>query len=414
MKVIVVGGGITGVSVAEWLRRDGHEVTIVDRVGPGDVTQASYGNCGIVGRSSVVPLSTPGLFWQAPGMLLDPDTLLFLRWRHLPRLTPWLARFLWNGRRDKVMQIAKGLASLVRDSDEQHFALAAGTPAEGFLQRGPYVTLFRSREDFARNPFANELRKKHGAVWDDWDRTAIAAYDPAVSPAYRFATAMPDYVFVRSPSQYVAALADHFRQSGGNILCHEVVHIKQSKQGKATVALANGQRLEADRAVLAAGVWSGRLAARLGHKATLESERGYHLMLKGASHAPPAVLNIPDTGLGVCPMAEGLCFGGAVDFSGIDGAPNERVYDAIRRQIHRVYPDLTWEDETKWTGQRPSTIDSLPVLGPSPKAPSIYLAFGSQHIGLTIGPRIGKTIADLISGRQTDMDVTPFRVDRFE
>ena len=102
MKVIVIGGGITGVSVAEWLRRDEHDVTIIDRVHPGDVSQASYGNCGIIGRSSVVPVSTPGLAWQAPGMLFDPDTMLFLKWRYLPRLMPWLIRFLWNGRRHKV------------------------------------------------------------------------------------------------------------------------------------------------------------------------------------------------------------------------------------------------------------------------------------------------------------------------
>lgn len=414
MKVVVVGGGITGVSVAEWLRRDEHDVTIVDRVHPGNVEQASYGNCGIVGRSSVVPVSTPGLVWKAPGMLFDPDTMLFLKWRYLPRLLPWLIRFLWNGRREKVNQIAKDLASLVYDSDEQHFALATGTPAERFLRRGHYVTLFRSREEFTGSTFANDLRKKHGAVWDDWDRDAIAEYDPALSDAYSYATAMPDYVFVTSPSKYVTALADHFTQSGGAFLRDEVVDIKQLQDGKAVVELADGQQIEADRVVLAAGVWSGRLAARLGHKTTLESERGYHLMLSGANHKPPAVLNIPDTGLGICPMEEGVCFGGAVDFGGIDGAPNEHVFDAIRRQIRRVYPDLTWNGETKWTGQRPCTIDSLPLIGPSPKAPSIYFAFGSQHIGLTMGPRIGRTIANLISGKQTNFDVSPYKVDRFD
>ncbi len=389
-------------------------MTIIDRVHPGDESQSSYGNCGIVGRSSVVPVSTPGLVWQAPGMLLDPDTLLFLKWRYLPRLMPWLARFLWNGRREKVHQIAKDLASLIQDSDKQHFALTAGTAAERFLQRGTYVTLFRSQDEFGKSTFSNDLRKKHGAEWDEWDRAAIDAYDPAVSSAYTFAIAMHDYVFVTSPSKYLTALADHFRQSGGKFQCNEVVDIGQLNQDKAVVELTDGQRLEADRIVLAAGVWSGRLAARLGHKAAMESERGYHLMLNGASHKPPAVLNIPDTGLGICPMEEGLCFGGAVDFSGVDGAPNERVFHAIRRQIRRVYPDLTWEGETEWTGQRPCTVDSLPLLGQSPKAPSIYFAFGSQHIGLTMGPRIGKIVADLISGDKTDIDISPFKVNRFD
>ncbi len=150
MKVIVVGAGITGVSAAVWLRRDGHEVVLIDRVSPGDPTQASYGNCGIVGRSSVVPVSLPGLIWQAPGMLFDPDTLLYLRWRYLPRLMPWMVRFLWNGRRSKVFEIAEGLAPLVRDSDEQHSSLIAGTPAERFLHRGHYVTIFRDHISFEK------------------------------------------------------------------------------------------------------------------------------------------------------------------------------------------------------------------------------------------------------------------------
>jgi D-amino-acid dehydrogenase len=414
MKVLVVGGGITGISAAEWLRRDGHDVTVIDRVSPGDPAQASYGNCGIVGRSSVVPVSTPGLLWKAPRMLLDPDTMLFLNWRRLRHVLPWLVPMLWNGRRRKVEQIAAALASLVCDSDDQHFALANGTQAESFLHRGPYVTLFRSNAEFARNRFANDLRKKHGAVWEEWDRTAIAAYDPALSDAYVFATAMPDYVFVTSPSRYVEALGAHFGKSGGRFLKGDVTGIGQQGDDKAVVDLADGQRIEADRIVLAAGVWSGSLAAKLGHKTTLNSERGYHLMLTNPSHKPPAVLNIPDTGLGICPMEEGLCFGGAVDLGGIDGKPNRRVFAAIRRQIHRVYPDLAWDTEVEWTGQRPSTIDSLPLIGPSPKAPSVYFACGGQHIGLTIGPKLGRTVASMISGKPSNLNLRPFTVDRFD
>ncbi len=414
MKVIVVGAGITGVSAAEWLRRDGHEVVLIDRVFPGDPMQASYGNCGIVGRSSVVPVSVPGLIWQAPGMLFDPDTLLYLRWRYLPRLTPWMVRFLWNGRRSKVFEIAEGLAPLVRDSDKQHFSLIAGTPAERFVQRGSYVTIFRDCHAFERNAFANELRKRHGAKWEEWDRAAINEHDSELSTKYTFAIAMRDYVFITSPSDYVAALAEHFRREGGKFVRREVGDVCQMEDGRVAVSLAEGDRHIADRVVLAAGVWSGRFAEKLGHNAALESERGYHVMLTGVNHMPPAVLNLPDTGLGVSPMVKGLCFGGAVDFGGLDGPQNTNVFDAIRRQIRRIYPRLEWDGEETWMGQRPSTIDSLPILGRSTKASSIYFASGGQHMGLTMGPRLGKMTADLVSGKDTDIAVTPYRVDRFD
>lgn len=414
MNVIVVGAGITGVSAAEWLRRDGHDVTLIDRVRPGDPSQASYGNCGIVGRSSVVPVSVPGLWWQAPGMLLDEDTLLSVRWRYLPRLLPWLARFLLNGRRGKVFEIAQGLAPLVRDTDKQHLALSSRTSAGRFIYGGTYATLYRDRSAFEKNAFANELRKRHGVTWEAWDRPAIDAHDPELSSAYTFAIAMRDYLFVTSPPRYVAAIAEHFEREGGNFLRREVGDIRQIEGGKATVSLVGGERHVADNVVLAAGIWSGRLAEKLGHKTTLESERGYHLILTGVSHMPPAVLNLPDTGLGVSPMEKGLCFCGAVDFGGLDGPRNTSVFAAIRRQVRRIYPRLEWQGEETWMGQRPSTVDSLPLLGRSTKSPSVYFAFGSQHVGLGIGPRLGRMIADLISGRETDIPLAPYRVDRFD
>jgi hypothetical protein len=129
LNIVVAGGGITGVSTAEWLRRDGHDVTLIDRIAPGDSGQTSYGNAGILARCAVVPVPVPGVWKKAPKMLLDPDGPLFLRWSYLPRLLPWLIPFLRNGRRDKVEAIADGLMPLIDDTLEQHLALARGTPA---------------------------------------------------------------------------------------------------------------------------------------------------------------------------------------------------------------------------------------------------------------------------------------------
>ena len=414
MKVIVVGAGITGVSAAEWLRRDGHEVVLIDRVSPGDPMQASYGNCGIVGRSGVVPVSVPGLIWKAPGMLLDRDTPLYLRWSYLPQLMPWLLRFLWNGRRGKVLEIARGLAPLVGDSDEQHLSLARGTPAERFIQHGFYTTIYRDRAAFKKDAFGYALRKAHGAEWEEWDCAALREYDPELSEKYTFAVAMKDTILITSPGGYVAALAGHFEREGGAFLQGEVADIAQTGDGRAAVSLVGGARHEADRVVLAAGVWSGRLASKLGHNAAMESERGYYLTLTGVSHKPPAVINVSDAGLGVSPMEDGLRFAGGVDFGGIDGPQHTAALDDIRRRVREIYPRLKWAGEKTWMGQRPSTVDSLPLLGASPKAPAIHFAFGGQHVGLTMGPRLGRMTADMISGREPNIDIAAYRVNRFD
>src|SRR6056297_1098078 len=102
MRIAVLGAGIVGLSTAEWLRRDGHEVTLIDRVEPGDPSQTSYGNAGVLANSGVVPVPVPGVMAAAPRMLFDPDGPLFLRWGYLPRLLPWLVPFLATGRRAEV------------------------------------------------------------------------------------------------------------------------------------------------------------------------------------------------------------------------------------------------------------------------------------------------------------------------
>ncbi|MEE8454819.1 MAG: FAD-binding oxidoreductase [Limibaculum sp.] len=166
--------------------------------------------------------------------------------------------------------------------------------------------------------------------------------------------------------------------------------------------------------MLAAGVWSGKLAGKLGHNAAMESERGYHLTLTGVSHKPPAPYMVTDAKLGVTPMEDGLRFAGTVDFGGIDGPEQSAPLESLRRRVRQIYPGLTWDGEETWMGQRPSTVDSLPLLGASPKAPAIHFAFGGQHLGLTMGPRIGRMTADMIAGRKPNIDIAPYRVDRFD
>jgi D-amino-acid dehydrogenase len=414
MKVIVVGAGITGVSTAEWLRRDGVDVTLIDRVRPGDPAQTSYGNAGILACAGVVPVSVPGLIWKAPGMLLDPNSPLYLRLSHLPRLMPWLVRFLWNGRRGKVEEISRAIAALTGDAVDQHLTLARGTPAERFIQHGHFTSIYRDRAAFEKDAFGFGLRRARGFEWEEWDREALAEYDPELSETYTFGAALKDHGFITSPGRYVAALAEHFEREGGSFLQGEVADIMQIDGGRAAVTLIGGARREADRVVLAAGVWSGRLAARLGHNAAMESERGYHLTLTGVSHKPPSCYMVADAKLAITPMEDGLRFAGTVDLGGLDAPEQTAPLENIRRRVRQIYPGLKWDGEQTWMGQRPSTVDSLPLLGASPKSPCIHFAFGGQHLGLTMGPKLGRMTADLISGRKPNIDIAAYRVDRFD
>ncbi len=408
IDVIVVGAGITGVCTAEWLRRAGAKVTLVDRVKPGDPTQTSYGNAGLLARCAVVPVSVPGLATKAPMMLFDPDSPLFMKWSYFPRLLPWLVPFLRNGKMSRLKEIASALAPLTSDSVDQHLTLAKGTPAEKFIQTGVYTYIYPNREAYKKDQLGMSLRKEHGFEINEVDGGALRERDPNLSEHYQFGADFPDHGWVSNPAGYVAALAQHFETQGGTFATGEVKAITNDG-----VILVDGTKLTADRVVVATGAWSKPLAGQLGDDIPLETERGYHLFLKDPSFIPPNPYMVADGKFAITPMGDHVRLAGTVEFGGLTAAPSDKPTELLRRQTKRVYPGLKWTIEEKWMGHRPSTTDSLPVLGRAKNAPNVVYAFGSQHIGLTMGPRLGRLAAELVMGQRSNIDLTPYRADRF-
>ena len=409
-RIAVVGAGIVGVSAAEWLRRDGHDVVLIDRNEPGQA--ASFGNGGILARCSVVPVPVPGLLAKAPGMLLRANRPLFLRWSYLPRLLPWLIPYLASASRERVEQIAAALAPLVTDAVNDHFALVRGTPAEKWLRTSDYIYLYTDQNAFNGDAFGWGLRKRHGIEGTNMDRGDLIDFDPGLSETYKFGYALSDHGFIADPGAYVGALAAWFGDQGGRILRAEVNDIETRPDG-ATIT-ADGQTLDVDRVVLAGGAWSGDLARRLGHRAMLESERGYHVEFTEPSHTPPCPYMIADAKFVATPMDAGVRAAGVVEFGGLKAGPSRAPVRLLERSMRRLYPDFTYASKREWLGHRPATADSLPLLGQSPKSRIVYFAFGHHHVGMTAGPKSGRLIADMIANRRSNVDLSPYRVERFD
>lgn len=412
MKIAVIGAGIVGVSTALWLCRDGHEVTLFDRIEPGDPAQASYGNAGLLARSMIIQVPTPGLLKAVPGMLFGKDGPLFLKWRYLPRLMPWLVPFLRTGNEATLRRTALALMDILSDAVDQHQAIARGSAAAAFIQTGAYSFLYPNRAAFEKEALDFEIRREHGFTWDELDRAALLERDPDLGPAIGFGASVHDHGWISDPGGYVAALCNEFRALGGVFHRAEVKAIAAGEHGPTVVA--NGETRRFEQLVLASGAWSRRLAESLGHKIPLETERGYHVMLRNPNRRPPNPYLLGDAKFGVTPMAEGVRCAGLVELGGLDALPSSAPLDLFRRAIRRLYPGIEWDSETTWMGHRPSTSDSLPMIGESTRAKGIYFTFGAQHIGLTSGPKTGRLIADMIAGRRPNIDMQPFRADRFD
>ena len=407
-KVLVVGAGITGMSISVKLKRLGAKVTLVDRVEPGDPRQTSFGNAGMLARSAIVPVSTPGLLKKIPKMLIDPKRPLFVKWRYIPKLLPWLVPFLKAGSSEKLRHIVGALDSLTNDSVEQHINLSYGTEAKKFIRKGHFGFLYPDEKAFFDDKLGREIKSNYGYNYKKLKRPDIIKLDENISNRYNSAAIFENHGWITDPSKYIKALFDHYSSLGGEFLRSEVVDIQNQR-----VTFRDGNTITADKVVIAAGAWSGLISKKLKVKAKIESERGYHIFFKGANICPPFPLMISDGKFIATPMEGGLRCAGVVEFGGLKAPPSEAPLNLIRRKIKDVYPTLEFEEEKTWMGHRPSTPDSLPLIGPIDGFNDVICAFGAQHIGLTVGPKIGSLISDLVFGRRTNFDFHPFRVNRF-
>ncbi len=408
--VAIVGAGIVGVSTAIWLQRAGHRVVLVDRLGPGEGT--SYGNAGVLASNSVVPVTVPGLIAKAPGMLLDPDSPLFLRWSYLPRLLPWLARYLSHCGAAETRRIARALTAIIGDSLEQHQALAEGTGAQKWIVPSDFNFIYANRADYEADGFTWRLRRENGFTWEEMETPALRAYDPAFGPAANFAVRAPDHGYISDPGRYVKDLAAHVEARGGSLVLAEARDIRREADQVSGLETDRGP-VACDTVVVSAGVWSGPLARRLGIRVPMESERGYHVELIGASRTPRAPSMIAAGKFVATPMDGRLRLAGLLEFGGLDAPPSRKPVQLLLRRAQQAMPGLTWEDTREWMGHRPAPSDSIPLIGPVPGIAGAYLGFGHHHVGLTGGPKTGRLLAGLISGQRPNIDLAPYRPERF-
>ena len=412
--VVVIGAGIVGAATAVELLRDGHRVTIVEPGDPGGEQAASYGNGTQINPSSVIPMSSPGIWKKVPGYLADPLGPLAIRWSYLPRLLPWLWRFVRAGSTEaRVAAIARALRPLLIDSPEHHRRLAEEAGVGDLIARQGVLYVFPSRVDFEAEGLSWRLRRENGVRWLELPEEELRQREPTLDRRYKFALLVEENGQCRDPGAYVNALVQHACASGATL-----------RRVRATGLLIESRRLRAvrtdagdiacDKAVIAAGAWSKMLAAEAGDRVPLETERGYHVLIANPGVAPRYPIS-PSDGKMACVMTpQGLRLAGQVELAGLAAAPNWARADVLRNFARRVFPGLPAEFEVKtWMGHRPSMPDGLPCIGPASGCPDVLHAFGHGHVGLTAGPTTARLVADLISGKSPGFDLAPYAAARF-
>ena len=413
-RVGVIGAGMVGVCAALYLQRDGHTVFLVEPGVPGE--GASFGNAGAFNASSVTPVAMPGVIRNVPKWLRDPLGPLSLRWTYLPSVLPYLIRFIRAGTEEKVHQQARALRPLVGATLAALQPLVKEAGAEALVHQRGHLYVYRSAESLAKDGLAWALRRESGVVVDEFDADELRQLEPALSRDYVRGLLVRENGHTSNPFGLVTALAERFVRNGGVVIRGRATGFRLDG-GQLTAIRTDGGELAADAAVVCAGAWSKPLAASLGDKVPLETERGYHLMIRDPEVMPTIPTADGDGKFVATPMDTGLRFAGTVEFAGLEAPPDWRRARILLEQGRRMLPGLAAhhpeERISVWMGHRPSMPDSLPVLGRSRATPDVVYAFGHGHVGMTAAPMTGRLVADLVTGRPPSIDIAPFAASRF-
>jgi D-amino-acid dehydrogenase len=402
-KIAVIGGGIVGLACAHRLLLDRHEVAVIDRDPDGD--KCSWGNAGGIAVSSVMPASSPGLLWHLPRYLADPLGPLAIRPVYLPRLLPWLRRFVAAGRAAARERGATALAALHGRIYDDLNPMIDAIGLRGVVHQVGGLFVYESVPGLAADRSTWELKRRLGIDCREIGEDELREMEPALGPDIRAGVFVPSWSHVSDPKQIWATLLSELRLRQVRVIQHEVRAIEP---GPIEVA---GERFE--QAVVAAGAWSGGLAASIGDPALLESERGYNTTIPEPGIALNHQVLFAERQFVATPLAIGLRIGGAAEFAGTETPPNYARSRALLTLAQRYLPGLATEGAREWYGNRPATPDSLPVIGRSRHRPDIVYAFGHGHVGLTLAATTARMVADIVAGRLPPVDPAPYSIDRF-
>jgi D-amino-acid dehydrogenase len=408
--VAVIGGGLIGSAAAVWLLGDGHDVTVYERDPEG--RPASTGGAGLICLQEISPLARFETLISVPGWMADPLGPLSLRARDLPALTPWLARFAWSARPSQVERATAALGFLMKTALADHQELCRRAIAEPWMRRTGALYIYDSEGGFASGLAEWKERARFGVDYEQLSAAEAQARMPALKGGFARAVFAPDSWMSTSPRAVLLALRAAV-MAKGSIVARNAGEVRAEGDG-VVVADDSGEERRFDRVLIAGGVWSRDLVGKLGLRVLLETERGYNTTWAEPPFDIPMPLFVSQHGFVMSQVEDGLRVGGAVELAAPEAPPNFARAAAMRKKLRRYIPDLPEEGGREWMGRRPSTPDSLPVIGAHPEDPRIVFAFGHGHLGLTLSAATARHVAALVSGRPRERNLEPFGIERFQ
>ena len=406
--ILIVGGGVVGLSIGYSLAKRGHPVRIVEK-DPGLKNSCSSGNAGMIVPSHFIPLAAPGVISQGLKWMLNPKSPFFLR----PRLDFSLAHWIWLFMRHSNQQHVSNSETLLRDlslaSRRLHVQLAE---EEDFplIQKG-LLMLCQSQKGLDEEAEVAEAAHRLGLEAEVCNLDRIHELEPNARIEAQGGVWFPQDCHL-DPNDFIKALRQGIEKNGGQFIDAQV----DSLVGDHEVLLDSGEKSSAETIILAGGIDTLTLTRPLGLKLPMQGGKGYSVTLPAPPKNPLLCSLLKEGRVAVTPMGDQLRVAGTMEICGSDTSVSKPRLQGVIESFCRFYPEFEpsqFADLKPWVGLRPCSPDGLPYLGRLPKNKNIIVATGHAMMGLSLAPITGELVADVVESKSSSIDLSALNPTRF-
>jgi D-amino-acid dehydrogenase len=408
-RIAVIGAGIVGCSCALWLQKKGFAVTLIDPDDPGAGT--SSGNACTIAEYGCVPVNSPDLFRRLPSLLFSKDSPLSMDLGYVLSHPAWMIEFLLNCRAQKVARIIRQLGKLLSKVYDGLDPLLEMADARDLLAQNGFMHVYRDQREFNAAKRANQARREQGTDFVELDQGDIKDLEPNLKIPFERGLLFDSISHVLNPTALCQRYVECFKRNQGQLLRQRALEVIHGT-GSVQIRLDNGEIVDAERVVIAAGAFSKFIDGIPTQLLKLDTERGYHVQFSNMQHLLSRPVSWQQAGFYATPMNQGMRFAGTVEIAGYKEEKNPRILNYLTRKAHEML-DLPAQPDQEWLGFRPTCPDALPIIGFSTTSEYILYAFGHHHLGLTLSGITGKLIAELANGEEPSHNIAPFSPRRF-
>ncbi len=413
-NVIVIGGGIIGLSSAFYLQQSGCKVTVIDK--DNFQNNCSYGNLGYVCPSHFIPLAAPGIIWQGFKWMFNPKSPFYVKPSLNKALIDWGLNFAKSATKENVNKSAIPLRdiSLLSQHEFEQWNKIQGF--EFAYEHKGMLEVFQT-EAVAKHAH-HTVEKAHELGLDvsllNYDELQLLEPQTKINAIGALQFKCDAHIY---PDKLMKVLKEHLVAQGVTFQYGETVVSFEKEKGAVTKVITDKQSYAADDLVIAAGAWSKEIAALADAKISLMPGRGYSFTLEDSIYKVNHPMILAEGRVAIAPMdGNKIRFGGTMEVVPTTAKPQYHRIEGILRAVKDFLPEFDIQkplDENIWYGYRPCSADGLPYIGRIKKYNNVVVATGHSMMGLSLGPGTGKLVSQLTNGERTSIDIKAFEVERF-